>query len=97
MEAMVTRLIEQEIAVKAVLSEDRKTSHLISSWLDIDVLKSISKVLSPISELTDFLFGENHVTVSAIVPVLHNLKTKILLPKEEDTSLTKDIKKSVFI
>ena len=76
MEAMVTRLLEQEVAVRAVLSEDRKTSHLIPSWQDIDVLESISKALSPISELTDFLSGENHVTVSAIVPVLHNLKNQ---------------------
>ena len=55
MEAMVTRLLEQEVAVRAVLSEDRKTSHLIPSWQDIDVLESISKALSPISKLTDFL------------------------------------------
>ena len=96
MEAMVTRLLEQEVAVRAVLSEDRKTSHLIPSWQDIDVLESISKALSSISKLTDFLSGENHATVLAIVPVLVNLKTKILLPKEEDTSLTKDIKKSVL-
>ena len=59
MEAMVSRLLEQEPAVRAVLEADRKTSHLIPTWQDIDVLQS----LSPISDLTDFLSGENHVTV----------------------------------
>lgn len=30
------------------------------------------------------------------MPVLHNLKTKILLAKEDDTALTRDIKKIVI-
>ena len=53
MEAMVTRLLEQEDAVWVVLSSDRK------------------------------------------MPVLRNLKTKILLAKD-DTALTRDIKKIVI-
>lgn len=93
---MISQLLEQEDAVRVVLSNDRKTSNLIPTWQDIDVLESISKALSPISELTDFLSGENHVTISAIIPVLHNLKTKILVTKEEDTTLTKDIKKAIL-
>ena len=95
MEAMVSRLLEQEPAVRAVLGTDRKTSHLISTWQYIDLLESIAKALSPIRDLTDFTSGENHVTVSSILPVLHNLKARVLLPKE-DTTLTKNIKKSVL-
>ena len=91
----MTRLLEQEDAVRVVLSSDRKMSHLIPRWQDIDVLESISKGLSPISELTDFLSGENHITVSAVMLVLRNLKTKILLAKD-DTALTRDIKKIVI-
>ena len=93
---MVSQLLEQEPAVRAVLGTDRKTSHLIPTWQDIDVLESIAKALSPISGLTDFLSGENHVTVLSILPVMHNLKAKVLLPTEEDTTLTKKIKKSVL-
>lgn len=96
MEAMVTRLLEQEDAVRVVLSGDRKISHLIPTWQDVQVLESISKALSPVSELTDFLSGDNHVTVSSVIPVLHNLKTKVLIAKEDDTTLTKDIKKTVI-
>ena len=96
MGAMVARLLEQEDAVRVVLSSDRKTSHLIPTWQDIEVLESISKALSPNSELTDFLSGEDHVTASAVIPVLHNLKAKILIAKEDDTALTRDIKKIVI-
>lgn len=95
MESMVTRLLEQEEAVRLVLSSDRKISYLIPTWQDIEVLESISKALSPLSELADFLSGEKHVTISSVIPVLYNLKTT-LLPAEDDTSLTKDIKKSVL-
>ena len=90
METLITRLLEQEV-VRVVLSCDRKTSHLIPKWQDIEVLESISKALSPIAELTDFLSGENHITISSVIPVLHNLKNKILVENDEDTSLTKDI------
>ena len=41
--SMVTRLLEQEEAVRVVLSSDRKISHLIPTWQDIQVLESISQ------------------------------------------------------
>ena len=50
----MTRLLKQEDAVQVVLSSDQKISHLILTWQDVEVLESISKVLAPISELTDF-------------------------------------------
>ena len=35
------RLLEQEEAVQVALSADRKTSHLLPTWQDIDVLQCI--------------------------------------------------------
>ena len=96
MEAMVSRLLEQEEAVRVVLSSDRKTTHLLPTWQDIEVLESISKALSPIAELRDFLSGENHITISAVLPVLHNLKAKIFSPAGDDAQLTRDIKITVI-
>lgn len=96
MEAMISRLLEQEDAVRVVLSSDRKSSHLVLTWQDIHVLESMSKALSPVAELTDFLSGEKHVTVSSILPVLHNLATKVLLVQDDDSELTKGIKKKVI-
>ncbi len=95
MEAMISRLLEQEEAVRVVLSTDRKTGHLVPTWQDMHVFECLFKALSPISELTDFLSGEYHATISSVIPVLHNLKTKILIAKEEEAELTKDIKKTI--
>ena len=92
---MVARILEQEKAIRKVLSDDRKTSHLVPTWQDIDVLESIQAALGPLADFTDMLSAENYVTVSALNPVLHVLTSQVLLRKEEDTSLTKEIKTRV--
>lgn len=93
---MVNRLLEQESAVRAVLSADRKVSHLIPTWQDVEVLQSIDSALSPLSSLTDILSGETYVTVSAVLPMLQLIESSILKEGESDTQLTKDIKMRVI-
>jgi len=94
-EAIITRLLEKENALRAVLSSDRKVSHLLPTWQGMHVFEYISQALSPIAQLTDFLHGENHVIISSVIPVLHNLKTRILIAKEEEPELTKDPKPTI--
>ena len=89
---MIARVLEQEKAIRKVLSDDRKTTHLIPTWQDIDVLESIQAALGPLADFTDMLSGENFVTMSTILPVLHILKNEVLKESENDTQLTKDIK-----
>ena len=96
MAAMVSRILEQEDVIRAVLGSDRKMSHLIPRWQDIDVLESLAKALSPVSELTDFLSGEKHITISSVIPIIHNLATKVLVDEEDDTELTKTIKHRII-
>ncbi len=45
---MISRVLEQEEAIRTVLSADRKTTHLVPNWQDIDVLVSINQALSPL-------------------------------------------------
>ena len=47
MAKMVTRILEQENAIRTVLSADRKASHLIPTWQDIQVLTAIHQAFSP--------------------------------------------------
>ena len=92
MAKMVSRILEQKEAIRLVLSADRDTSNIVPTWQDLDVLQSIDKAISPLSCLTDILSGEQYVTVSAVLPMLHILETDLLKVQEEDTQLTKDIK-----
>ena len=55
---MVERLVEQMEAVRVVLASDRRSSHLIPSWQDCDVLDSITGALKSLKEMTDALSGE---------------------------------------
>ena len=54
MAQMIKRILEQE-AIRVTLRSDRKTSHLVPIWQDIEVLQAIDKALSPLSSLTFFL------------------------------------------
>ena len=92
MEKIVSRLLEQEQAVRLVLSSDRKVIHLIPTWQDIQVWEFITKALSPIADLTDFLSGDTHVTISSVIPVLHNLGSRVLSQEDDNTPLTNDLK-----
>ena len=93
---MIECILEQETAIRQVLGADRKTSHLIPSWQDIDVLESLNKALDPQKEFTNVLSGKAYVTVSTVKPVVHHLTTEVQMSSEEDTQLTKDIKKGVL-
>ena len=64
---MIERVLEQEQAIRVVISADRKASHLLLSWQDLDVLKAINDALSPLSEFTNVMSGEKYVTISAII------------------------------
>ncbi|XP_063075476.1 E3 SUMO-protein ligase ZBED1-like [Engraulis encrasicolus] len=89
---MIGRVLEQSKALCQVLSEDRKTRHLVPTWQDTDVLESINNALGPLQEFTDALSGEDYVSVSYLKPVLHLLRTATLAEDDEDTDLTKEIK-----
>ena len=88
--------MEQEAAIRQVLSSDRKTSHLLLSWQDIDILESANKALAPLKEFTDIMSGETYVTVSAIKPILKHLEEDVLAENDDDTTLTRDIKQRVI-
>ena len=93
---MVSRILEQETAIRAVLSADRMKSHLIPSWQDIEVLEAINKALTPVADLTDLLSGEKYVSISAVKPVLSHMSTEALAESDDDTPLTKDIKRRIL-
>ena len=92
---MVARILEQENAIRTVLSADRKASHLLPTWQDIQVLTAMHQALSPLSSLTNMLSGEEYVTVSAILPMLKLIETKLLKDEAGDAQLTKDIRSHI--
>ena len=67
---MISWILEQDVAIRMVLSDDRKTTHLIPTWQDTMVLESVNASLSPVAEFTDFMSGEKYVSISATKPFM---------------------------
>lgn len=93
---MIERFIEQEKAIRHVLTADKKHRHLVPTWQDIEVLEAVSKALGPLLEFTDALSGEQLVTVSYLKPVLALFNSDVLEVKSDDTDLTKKIKQAIL-
>ena len=92
---MIERIVEQQDAIRVVLSQDRKISHLVPSWQDFDVLKSVLEAVQGFKDLTDLLSGEKRVTCSAIEPLIEVIHDKMVIPKDDDTDLTIEIKQRI--
>ena len=91
---MVDRILEQEKAIRRVLSEDCKAAHLVLTWQDIDVLTSLHKALEPFADFTDALSGDSYVTISSIKPTLSFINDATMAA-DDDTSLTVDLKANI--
>lgn len=93
---MVERILEQEDAIRQVLSKDKNSCHLVPTWQDKEILSSVNNALSALKDFTDILSAEKHVTVSAIKPILNHLRNDILAIKDDDFELTKNIKSRIL-
>ena len=93
---MIERIIEQQDAIHVVLSQDRKVSHLVPSWQDFDVLKSVLEAVKGFKDLTDLLSGEKRVTCSTIKPFIKVIHDKLVIQKDDDTPLTNKIKQRIL-
>ncbi|XP_057186575.1 E3 SUMO-protein ligase ZBED1 [Triplophysa rosa] len=90
---MLQRFIEQQQAVCAVLATERGAWHLMPKDADIAVIEQVLKILEPLSAFTDALASESRVNLSALKPVLSHIISDILDVKNEDSALTKDLKR----
>lgn len=66
-------MLEQSKALSQVLSEDRKTRHLVPTWQDTEVLESINNALHSLQDFTDALSGKAYAVMSYLELVLHLL------------------------
>ena len=93
---MISRILQQDAAICQVLSEGRKTIHLIPSWQDTMVLEAVSAALTPLEDFTDMLSAEKYVSISAVKPLLKHLQDMLTTEQVDDAELTRDIKHCVL-
>ncbi|KAI2665707.1 E3 SUMO-protein ligase ZBED1 [Labeo rohita] len=89
---MVECFLSQQQPVCATLAGERGAWHLMSKDTEITVMEQLCQLFESLSKLTDALALETRVTLSAIKPVLDHINCDILVEKDTDTSLTKEMK-----
>ena len=92
---MISRIIEQQQAISAVLAEDRKNWHKLLTDEEFRVIEALCTVLEPFSYLTDALSGEKSVTVSAIRPVMKHIVDVLTVVKDSDSRFIKEVKQKI--
>ena len=90
-------MLEQVDAVRSVLSEVRTSAHLVPTWQDHDILQSIAAALKPLKYMADALSVESCIIISAVKPLLNYLLEKVLVPDDDDTDLTKEMKERIKV
>lgn len=93
---MIDRILEQQQAICSVLAEDRKNWHKMPTDQQCSCLESISAVLKPLSTFTDALSGENHVTISCVLPLIKHITENLLSPNPTDTPIARDMKATIL-
>lgn len=92
---MVSRVVEQQQSICAVLAGDRKNWHRMPSANEFTILEAIVEVFKPLSVCTDALSGEDHVTISAVRPLLHHLLENVLKVESGSNGLVSELKLSI--
>ena len=92
---MIERIVEQHQAISSVLAEDRKNWRKMPTDAEVSTMEIVINVLKPLSFLTDALSGEKQVTVSAVLPVMKHVKSK-LSPVSSDCRLAKEMKQVMW-
>lgn len=80
---MISRFLEQQQAVCAVLAGDRSTWHLMPKDTDITTLENVNQLLNKLHNFIDALAVEKRVTV------MEHIDNEILTDQAENNILTR--------
>ena len=93
---MITRILEQQLSVCAVLIENPTKSYLSLETKDIKLLEVLKVLLKPLKGLTVIMSGQSYSTLSIVLPSLHKLMNKHLVFDESDSKFVRDCKTAML-
>ncbi|KAJ8290046.1 hypothetical protein GJAV_G00008120 [Gymnothorax javanicus] len=91
---MVSRILEQQQAIRHVLADDRRASVALR-WQDIDMLTALNEALKPVADLTSVLSRETYITSSSVLPLLSLIREDIMAPSDGDVALAAELKTAI--
>ena len=91
---MLEHLIEQQIAISAVLAEG-KHQHLMLDSGDWEVAEMLVDLLKPFQQVTTVMGAVRYPTLSTVKPLLFKLLTKTLQITDGDSATSKLVKQDI--
>ena len=88
---MIQRVMEQQAAICAALLEQKRMD-LLPKDNELKLLEDIIDILKPFKDVTEQMSGQAYVTLSAVRPILHFLKSKVLQPLDSESRSVQNIK-----
>ena len=92
---MIVRLCEQQAAIGAVLHSRRDLLHLEHLPSEWRLLEDLINVLEPFKDATTYLSSESYPTVSALGPLLSQMKEAIQV-SNTDSEAIKKVKRAII-
>ena len=94
---MLARMLEQQVAVTAVMFEGSKSLKDLSlDAKQVSVMEEVVALLSPLKEITAMMSSQSSVTVSIIAPTLNKIE-RFFQTNESDSKFVKDSKLEILI
>ena len=89
---MIQRVCEQQLAISGVLLQCRDLMHLEMLPNEWHILEDVLQVLEPFKIATQHLSGEKYPTISALGPLLNEIKSVITV-SDDDSNAVKEFKR----
>ena len=89
--AMMERILEQQQAICAVVSNVRKNWSKMPSDAEFTNIEITIAVLGSLSIFTDALSGEKWINISVVWPLLNHILDTLLNPSDDDVALAKEM------
>ena len=91
---MLVRFTEQQQAICAVLLDNREDRQLMPTYQEISVVEEMIMILKSFRDATEIMSGETYPSLGIVMPLLKKILS-ILIPKEGDNSLVREVKNTV--
>ena len=91
---MLTRFIEQQQAICAVLLDSRADRQLMPTDEEISIVEELIVILKSFREGTEIMSGEKYPSLGMVLPLLKKILST-LIPKEGDASFVRQVKNAV--
>lgn len=92
---MIERLCEQQLAVCAVLQNQRSLLYLEHSPEEWRLLQDLCEILEPFKDATAYLSADQYPSLSTLGPLLAQIRLKLVITPADSSTAIRNVKKAI--